>query len=48
MTVRDGAFVRGSHGADGEPMELSDTAGTGDQGEAVVTSFRGGTRVPED
>jgi len=46
MTVGDGAFVRASHGADGEPMELSNTAGTGDQGDAAVTNVKGEARVP--
>lgn len=35
----DGADVRGSHGADGELMDLSDTAGTGDQSAVAVMSI---------
>lgn len=48
MTGRDGAVVRISQGADGEPMELSNTAGTGGQGGAATMSIRGRTRLSED
>lgn len=47
-TDRDGDNVRGSQGADGERMGLSDTTNSGDQGEGVGMSARGGARVPED
>lgn len=43
-----GADVRGSQDADGEPMDLSDTAGTDDQGKAETINVRGETWVPED
>lgn len=47
MTDRDRADLRGSQGSDGEPMESSDTAGTGGLVGATVTSIRGETRAPE-
>lgn len=46
--MTDGEGTDGSQGADGEPMDLSDTAGTGDLGGVTVTSVSGGARVLED
>lgn len=48
LVTADGGRANGSQSADGETMDLSDTAGTGDLGGVVATSVWGGARVPED
>lgn len=44
----DRVDIRGSQGSDGETMELSDTAVTGNLGGATAVSNQGGTRALED
>lgn len=46
-TDGDRPDLRGSLANDREPMESSDTAGTGGLGRAVATRVRGGTRAPK-